>query len=94
MKIPACPTCGSPLPAQNPFYNMPVKERIFNFITKRPGCTRKGIEANIYNDAIPNPKVFHKHIAEMKPRLADVGLQLHVTAGPGAKYRITKAPTP
>lgn len=93
MYIPTCPHCGSPLPAQNPFYGMPVKERIFEFITKHPGCTGKDIHTDIYNDE-DTYDVLSAHISQMKPRLADVGLRLHVTRGPGAKYRITKAPTP
>ena len=84
-----CECCGQLIPPENPFEGQPVKARIYDFIAKRPGCSRDEIADHVYADD-PSGGAFNAtisvHVHWMNLKLAKVGLRIHSKSWHG--YRI------
>ena len=90
-----CCCCGQVLPPKNPFApKMPVKARIYDFVSKHPeGVTRDQIGDYAYaerHDGGPDALwVISVHVKQMNDKtLKPMGCMIKSTMGHGAVYRL------
>lgn len=88
-----CESCGQLLPPDNPFAGKPVKARIYDIVTKRPGLTRFELAALVYaedpNGGPESTNAISIHIHWMNIKLAKLGLCISASRRRGG-YRLLK----
>lgn len=88
--VKTCEHCGSVL-EDVPLFRGPVKQRLYEYIRKHPGCNIFNIMDSIYREDIdggPETNVISSLLVQMKPTLEAAGLIIEVGRGPGATYRL------
>lgn len=93
MSAKVCEQCGQLVPPAGPRSLSPTQRRIYDFVARHPeGVTSEQIKGAVYGgDPDGGPEsgnIVSVHISKMRPALAEVGVTIRSTRGPGATYRL------
>jgi hypothetical protein len=88
--VKVCEHCGSVLEGER-IFNGQMKNAIFEYVRKYPGCSLREIQDYIYRndpDGGPDNNTVNVLMSQMKPKLEANGLKFDTRTGPGATYRL------
>lgn len=92
-----CPTCGAVVPNLNEIKLSPTQRKIYDYVSRRPGCSIDQIFNHVYSDRADGGPLCINTISVMiisiNKRLT--GQRVAASSrGPGATYRLVKTEVP